>query len=86
LLMDLFEENNLTQKPVARNFIKDWGGISIDPSARLGSSSIQSTQNAEEFQSVETRVWRIQCKFNANGHGLSNVNDLGQDCQGLWHC
>jgi hypothetical protein len=23
LLMDLFEENNLTQKPVARNFIKD---------------------------------------------------------------
>jgi hypothetical protein len=28
---------------VARNFIEDRGGISIDPSAHLGSSSVQST-------------------------------------------
>jgi hypothetical protein len=52
LLMDLVEEKFLANSmksfidtaAVARNFIEDRGGISnIDPSAHLGSSSVQSS-------------------------------------------
>jgi hypothetical protein len=51
LLMDLSEEKFLANSmktlidpaAVARNFIEDGGGISIDPSAHLGSSPVQST-------------------------------------------
>ncbi len=56
LLMDLFEEkflansmNSLTQQQWQEIFIEDGGGISIDASAHLGSSSVQSTQNAKEI-------------------------------------
>ncbi len=41
------QHEQLDTAAVARNFIEDWGGISIDPCVHLGSSSVQSTQNAE---------------------------------------
>jgi len=56
LLMDLFEEkflansmNSLTQQQWQEILLKIRGGNFIDPSAHLGSSSVQSTQNAEEI-------------------------------------
>jgi hypothetical protein len=54
--MDLFEEkflansmNSLTQQQWQEILLKIRGGNFIDPSAHLGSSSVQSTQNAEEI-------------------------------------
>jgi hypothetical protein len=56
LLMDLFEEkfpansmNSLTQQQWQEILLKIEEAFSIDPSAHLGSSSIQSTKNAEEI-------------------------------------
>jgi len=41
--------NSLTQQQWQEILLKIEEAFSIDPSARLGSSSIQSTQNAEEI-------------------------------------
>ncbi len=71
---------------MARNFIEDWRGISIDPSEHLGSSLVQSTQNAEEIWSVETGARRIRRRSMQMAMVWAMFNDLGQDCQGLWHC
>jgi hypothetical protein len=54
--MDLLEEkfpansmNSLTQQQWQEILLKIEEAFSIDPSAHLGSSSIQSTKNAEEI-------------------------------------
>jgi len=41
--------NSLTQQQWQEILLKIEEAFSIDPSVRLGSSSIQSTQNAEEI-------------------------------------